>query len=527
MLVALATLCAAPGVASGHGERPAFFPDGSGAFPKYRPAKDVANALVVCKRDSRKRIRALRGWHRTRNLALLKRCRFEHIQQAIDAAGNGARILILPGVYREEPSRAQPSPDPRCASMFVDEAGPRRPDQTTRKVASYEHEFTCPHAQNLIAIVGDDPADPDRKCDRKCDLLVEGTGPKPQDVVIDGDRRRLNTIKIDRADGVFLRNFTVQYSDFNNVYVIETDGFRFRKIISRWSREYGFLSFTSDHGIYEDIDTYGAGDSGIYPGSGPDRYKGDGYGIIVQRVKSHDNVQATAGAAGNGIWFRDNDFYDNAAGSVVDSFSTGHPGSPQDSSKWTANRIYSNNRDDFFSAERDEYCKRPPLERDPKVVCPAFQVPAGTGLLVAGGNDNVVEGNWIYDNWRAGVMQIWVEAAFRAEYDPAKQFDTSHGNAYRGNFMGLRPNGTPDPNGVDFWWDEQGARNCWQGNTAAPGRGITSDPASLPGCPGTDLLRPVNVLKHATLVPCATWDEQTNTDPPGCDWFTVPPEPRR
>ena len=54
----------------------------------------------------------------------------------------------------------------------------------------------------------------------------------------------------DRADGIHLRNFTVQFSDFNNVYVLETNGFRMENIISRWSREYGFLSFTSDNGLY-------------------------------------------------------------------------------------------------------------------------------------------------------------------------------------------------------------------------------------------------------------------------------------
>src|SRR3712207_9255833 len=64
----------------------------------------------------------------------------------------------------------------------------------------------------------------------------------PEDVLIEGDKSKENVFKGDRADGLFLRNFTVQYSDYNNVYVLETDGFRFKKIISRWSNEYGFLS---------------------------------------------------------------------------------------------------------------------------------------------------------------------------------------------------------------------------------------------------------------------------------------------
>ena len=35
-----------------------------------------------------------------------------------------------------------------------------------------------------------------------------------------------------------------------------------------------------------------------------------------------------------------------------------------------------------------------------------------------------------------------------------------------------------------------------------------------------------NIDKLLELVPCASWDPQTNTDPPGCDWFTTPPEPQ-
>jgi hypothetical protein len=26
-------------------------------------------------------------------------------------------------------------------------------------------------------------------------------------------------------------------------------------------------------------------------------------------------------------------------------------------------------------------------------------------------------------------------------------------------------------------------------------------------------------------VPCATWHPVDNPDPPGCNWFTTPPEP--
>ena len=514
----------APGAALGHAERPSFYPVPSGRHvPKL--GKPTLGGLVVCQPNSRAVIarKVQRKAVRAHDMALLKRCRFDSIQAAVDAATNGTRIQILPGVYTEPQSRKVPFPDPKCEKYMVDEAGPRRPDQTVRKAPSYEYHLCSPNSANLIAILGDS-RDPDRACDHKCDLSLEGAGDSPDDVVISGDGHHPNVIKADRADGIVFRNFTAQYADFNDVYVHETDGFRMDHLVLRWTREYGALSFTSDHGLYDHIDASGAGDSGIYPGSGPQTENGR-YGIVVRHSRLHDNLQGTASAAGDNLLWEDNEIFHNGAGFVTDSFSPGHPGMPQHHQAWIRNKIYSNNRDDFFSSERDAYCKKPPAERSLKIVCPAIMVPTGTGVLIAGGNDNLVEGNQIYDNWRYGVMQFWVEAAFRADYAQDDQQDTSHFNRSLSNIMGIGPDGKALPNGKDFFWDEEGQGNCWRGNIPIDGGAITSDPADLPNCPGASSIQPVNPVKHGFLVPCATWDPQTNTDPPGCDWLTTPPKP--
>jgi hypothetical protein len=371
----------------------------------------------------------------------------------------------------------------------------------------------------------------------------------------------LNVIRADRADGIYLKNFTVENSDFNNIYFLETNGFRADTIVSRYSREYGILSFTSDHGIYEDCETSYNGDSGVYPGSGPNARHGQPdahghvYGIEIRRCNSHHNTIGESGTAGNGTWAHDNRYHDNATGITTDSFASGHPGMPQDNSKWSHNQIYSNNNN-LFTDDRDAYCQNTPwAERDPEKVCPTFQVPVGTGLLIAGGNSNVVQENYIWDNWRRGTMLHWVPAPLRGEEDSGKTYDTSANNRYDSNCMGVKPvdptivdysacDGTRDPNGVDFWWDEEEGQdcieeqpgcvdndtqngNCWTNNSGDGGQ-FTSDPPAiaLPTCPGLDLFRPGNSEKQGTLVPCATWNPVDNTDPPGCDWFTTPPEPQ-
>ena len=218
------------------------------------------------------------------------------------------------------------------------------------------------------------------------------------------------------------------------------------------------------------------------------------------------------------------------------------------------NLIYSNNKN-IFSDDRDEYCKQPAEDRDPTVVCPTFQVPVGTGILIAGGNDNIVEGNYIFDNWRRGTMLHWVPASFRGENDPAKANDTSNNNAYVDNCMGIRPPswgarlqlvpGHRDANGVDFWWDEEEGQDCDAGparlrrlrdpegelldrqRRAERRRAHRRPAAPLPACPGVDTGFSVPEHRQAPRAdPVRVLGPATNTDPPGCDWFTTPPEPQ-
>jgi parallel beta helix pectate lyase-like protein len=584
-LTAAAAL-ALPAGAGAHSERTSFFPDpnatncvgGSCDFPVYRT---TGPQLVVCARDSRQRIQQTEtGSLRRKNLKLIKQCHYRSIQDAVNAASNGYRIAILPGVYTEPNSLREPHPDPNCSTPGV--YWTENPEGDS--VPTYQYQHDCPNAQNLIAIAGD--TNGDRICDSKCNLQIEGTGSSPSDVVIEGDRfsgptQKLNGIRADRADGIYLRNFEVEYFDFNGVYFLETNGFRLDNVLSRWSREYGVLSFASDHGIYENCEAYGNGDSGVYPGSGPNARHGmpdiygHVYGIEIRNCDSHDNLMGSSATAGNGTWYHNNSFHHNAAGSVTDALVSGHPGMPPDFSKFSNNLYYSNNKNLFSNGPippgeytddtqtgRDEYCKQPPDQRDLRVVCPSFMMPVGSGTVLAGTNSDIVEGNYYFDNWRLGTLLLYVPSTVRGENDPSRQNDTSSNNRQLGNCMGVRPpvlnpgqvnfstcSGTHDPNGSpDFWWDEEEGADCpevgWDGvadqqpgpcvdasdslgncwaqtgttpNKAFAGAQPSTDPLVVPDCPGIDVARPSNASKSGLLIPCVTWDPQANTDPPGCE----------
>ncbi len=523
----VAAMAALPAAAGAHAERLTYFPDpAKGSVPEYRTD---GPARVVCKPDSAARLRRSYegGGNRAvaelrERLALLEDCRYRHIQEAVDAAKSGDRILLMPGVYREGPSRRVPDRDPRCAAdQYWEPSGDNHTEDG--RVPAFVLQHDCPNSWNLIAIIGDS-LDADRECDLKCDIQMEGMGRSRKDVLIQGDRYKEDVLRADRADGFVLRNVTIEQGRFNNVNIVETNGFRVSDVTSRWGRNYGVLTFASDNGIYEHVKAYGNGDSGIYPGSGPEGGC-ERYGIEVRDVNSFGNTIGYSGTAGNGTWIRDSRFHDNGVGVSTDSFAPGHPGMPQDCSKWESNEIYSNNRDSF-NDELEAYCNSTPFEaRGKKVVCPWFQAPVGTGIMMYGANRNIVRDNRIYDNWRSGIRLFWVPGTIRGENDPAKQYDTSNGNQFLGNTFGTAPDGTADPNGTDVVWDEQGIGNCWQGNSGAGG--ISSDPAVLPNCDsGGSTLLTGNGVKTGMEVPCATWHPRDNPDPPGCPWFTVPEEPK-
>lgn len=502
-------LVLAPTSAFAHAEREVEFPPGPGRVPKY---SNSGPSLVVCTQKSDDLIKKLSGKIRQRNEQLLERCDYRSIQTAIDnVEKKNSRILILPGTYRERKTLRKELPASCEELKDVD-------------ILEYEEQKKCPTLQNIITVFGDGKDD-DVVCDNDlCGLQIEGTGAKPNHVKLEGAYRRLNVLRADRADGIYLRNFTAQGSEFNAVYILQTDGFVIDRLIGRWNDEYGFLTFASDHGLYKRCEAYINGDSGVYPGAAAPHW-GARTSIEIRRCKSHHNTLGYSGTAGDSTFVHHSKFYKNSVGIVTDSFFPDHPGLPQNSAKFTNNWIYSNNKDYYKNYENGE-CDKPIKERDYRggVVCPAIPAPIGTGHLIAGGNSNIIGYNYIYNNWRDGATLFWVPAALREETDPAHSHDTSHNNHYIANIMGVSPTGEERPNGNDFWWDEQGYGNCWLDNVGGTD-GVSSDPATLPVCGENPSDNPAgNPAKTGLLAPCAAWSRE-NHHPAGCDWMERPEKP--
>ncbi|WP_051794535.1 right-handed parallel beta-helix repeat-containing protein [Streptomyces sp. NRRL S-87] len=509
LLALLGLLVAAPS-ALAHEERPVTLPDGSGSVPAYRAAEPD---LLVCKTDRADFERRVAGFPedlRRRNLALFAKCSrsgYRHLQAAVDAVHRpGMNIAVLPGLYEEEPSL--PAPAGACARLKAPKSA------LGYQILSYEQQAACPHNQNLVAILG------------KKDLQIEGTGAARTDVVIDAKYQKLNAIRADGSDGVYFRNFTAQRTTFNALYVLAGDGFVIDDVLTRWNDEYGFLTFASDHGLYKNCESYGNGDSGIYPGSASNINDGRGYdvprhSIEITGCRSHHNMVGYSGTAGDSVWAHDNEFDHNMGGASMDSAFPGHPGLPQNHALFQRNLIHDNNQD-YYRYVADGTCAKPPIARgyERGVVCPQISMPPGTGIITAGGNWNVYEGNWVYGHRRAAFFLSAVPAFIRGEERWSKQADTSHHNRYAGNHLGVDKAGTSRPNGMDVWWDGQGKGNCWQSGTSG------STPWTLPECgvargdvSGGSARLVGEPVKLVQLLVCADYSVQARRLPAGCDWY--------
>jgi len=525
------------------------------------------------------------------NMRLATMCRFRSVQKAVDASGNNDRIVIMPGTYTEPEARAQPVNDPRCNPGLLQK------DASGDPTPSYEYQVTCPHDQNLIyvqgrAVVGKPLAEPrdDRRgipeqelgpCVR-CNLQMEGSGPKPEDVILDAGKDYAGTgaearpgghakdvvLRVDRADGFVGRNMLMRGAHEHGFYTEETDGVLLDRTKFFWNADYGHLAFTSDHQMVKNCDGMGAGDAAIYPGAAPETgsqtsdFYPDGprANTVITQCDMRNSALGYSGSMGNAVRITNNHIYGNATGIASDTLSSaGHPGFPADSAQVDNNYIYANNF--------DVYDEGSPLK-------PLVGVPIGTGIVYAGMNDARVHGNWFFDNWRDGAMLFSVPDALTSYGGPEGMVlpgvscttadvgvSTSCGNRMYENRMGQVPAGfrypdaldryavphgdpaqAPLPNGNDFWWDEFPTNrwNCWFGNTGPDGKPESVTGAGQAGSlPGLGLSRlpdcengknpdlsvgTSNVTKEAYLVECSEGPDE-DTGPLDCDWWTTPPRP--
>jgi len=467
----LALICLVPGLGWTHAERATLSPPRPGHVPDQNRAP--TETIDVCKTGE---------------------CTFQHIQAAVTAAHDGALIQIWPGFYREEPSRAMP------------ELPPDDPPENPH-VYSYQHHIDHPNSVNLIAIVG------------KKNITLRGMGANPRDVVIDVEFKKHVGIRGDRSDGLILENFSVWHAYDHGVYVLDTDGFIIDRVHSGYSREYPFLTFANDHGLMRNCEAFGGGDGGLYPGGAADAAGGKlgRYSMEIDHCRSYHNVLGYSGTQGDNVWVHDSEFFDNATGLVSDS-ETDHPNYPENNLVLERNKFHDNNLNVY----------QPDSDIRATVFTGFAAIPVGVGVLLATGNDNLVQNNDIWGNDRYGVA-LWSGEGLvlGPTSTPAALPLMSTGNRFLANRM-YGPPGSK-PNLYDFACDGFGTNNCWQDNVRSPGGdAATSEVIPLPPCnnpvDGSVLPltagppNPISVYYQAGILVVADSDGDGVDDRPICDF---------
>ena len=341
------------------------------------------------------------------NEALAEDCAYDSVQDAVFDAGNNDRIAIMPGRYLEPESRSKPVNDPTCNPSLLQK------DASGDLTPSYAYQVTCPNDQNLIYVQGralaGEPLEPplsDRQgipaqelgpCVR-CNLQIEGTGVKPEDVILDGGTDYTGTgalakpggyakhvvLRVDRADGFVGRNFPTRGALENGFYNEEADGIPARpdEVLLGCRLRPPQLHVRPQPGTELRRDS-ASGDAGVYPGAAPETgsQATDFYpdaprtNTVVKKCDMRGSVLAYSGSMGNAVRITDNHIYGNTTG-IYDRHALGRR--PPRATRRTASQIDHN----LHLLEQPR-----PLQPGPAYRAGFMLGPIGTGILFAGHND--------------------------------------------------------------------------------------------------------------------------------------------
>ena len=206
-------------------------------------------------------------------------------------------------------------------------------------------------------------------------ITVRGTD--RNEVVVDGEFDRNHGIVVD-ADGVAVENMTVRHVTGNAFYWREVVGFRGSYLTAYNNGYYGIYAYGSRDGRFEHSYASGHPDAGFYLG------RNDPYEAVVSDVTAEYNVLGYSGTStGDDLTIRDSTWRHNMVGIMPNTLDTADP--PQRSSHIVGNDVYANSYRDAPNTD---------------LRYPFF----GMGILVWGGNDNLIEDNDIRDHEHFGIV---------------------------------------------------------------------------------------------------------------------------
>jgi hypothetical protein len=338
------------------------------------------------------------------------------------------------------------------------------------------------------------------------DLTIEGTKKNRKKTILEGKNAKgelgaaQNGIEAISVDGIVLRNMWARNYQSNGFFVHASReggqhcvGYTMDNLLASDNRSYGLFAKNCYGGKMVNSSGYHQGDSAFYVGETPcDNRSWTDHGpapapcqkkpqwTLLKNDRSYENVLGYSGTNSKYVKIVESAFYNNGAGIVPNTLdSEGYE--PNGWNIIERNDVFWNNYNYFLAGSRF-HTVSPGLG---ELAGATVNYPTGVGIIVYGGDGNIVRRNKVFGNYKWGIASFSGPGEFfeANKGDDAKNIN----NQFTENTMGREG---ADPNGeYDFWNDDTGGGNCWSGNnqisTFAPGNGSVPLSTIYPACPQT------------------------------------------
>jgi parallel beta-helix repeat protein len=382
-------------------------------------------------------------------------------------------------------------------------------------------------------------------------LTIEGTKKNRKRVILEGKNAKgelgaaQNGIEAISVDGIVLRNMWARNYQSNGFFVHASSeegqhcvGYTMDNLLASGNRSYGLFAKNCYGGSMVNSAGYHQGDAAFYVGETPcDNRSWTDHGpnpapcqkkpqwTLLKNDRGYENVLGYSGTNSKYVRIVESAFYNNGAGIVPNTLDS-EGFEPNGWNIIERNDVFWNNYNYFLAGSTFKTVS----EGLGELAGATVNYPTGVGIVLYGGDGNVVRRNKVFGNYKWGI------ASFSG---PGETFIANEGNDAKNinnqiteNTMGREG---ADPNGeYDFWNDDTGGGNCWGGNnliaTYAPGNGTVPLGAIYPPCPQphvtNDSVRSINTSAGLQVILSETGNPKTilgyaGTNPPQnqqCSW---------
>lgn len=276
-------------------------------------------------------------------------------------------------------------------------------------------------------------------------LVIRGTDRNK--VILDGDFTLDNGVKVLGANGVAVENMSARRFTANGFFWTGAKGFRGSYLTSTRTGDYGVYAFESTDGIFDHVYGSGSPDAAVYVG-GCDPCNA----LVTEAIGEYNGIGFSGTNANTNMVIMDSIWRHNRVGIVPNTLDS-EPYPPQHGATVVGNLVYDNNN-----------VHTPAID--------AAILGQTSGILLAGGNTNLVEHNRVYDHELVGIGVVPI---------PDKNVWLANRNIVRDNVVSN--SGTADL--AEFG----GEGNCFAGNrftTSKPTNIERVMPCTGPAVPATD-----------------------------------------